>query len=573
MHLPRRKKRPSKIKSNNNNSSNGNTNKQTIDGSNAVDESDRRHGDESESRHVDESESHTPYEDDEAQDMYNDEKKDDDKGDDHHHDDDDDIELSSFDNDSYSEPSRAKRKGGIRKGLMKIKLRRKNRGNKDHDGSSLSDQRGSKPPLSPRRASRPVMSGLAAGHGVNNAPRRSSLSILEDMKVQLALEDDQSNNGPSDSVSGGDQSSHRRSRRPSIFGGMKHSSADSRDGTGHQRKTRRASLFGGAKGSVDGSSDAGSLPGHRKPRRSSLFGGMKEPSEDAEGIMHGAQRKPRRSSLLGGMRGSTNQDEGEVMIANLRPRRSSLFGSMKEPNGGHPMIVPGHSRRASLTMLGEVHQHIDDHSQSVDTSIAERQSNKSPRQRRRRMSITGMFKMKRNRGGGSKGGNDLEDASLVSGSVDMDQSFNVSNLAHDRPAARAARRYSHQVASSSPMGNSYHHSESTNNFEESQNSSNSQNWDEILTDMHRQSTRGGLLLQPSPQTRTPTIPANGRASRRFSTATIPIDAPPLTSTPEEPVASKANPPKLSYFLEQVERQKERTKQLQMQRETGNATIS
>lgn len=594
MHLPRRKKRPSKI----------NNTKKATEGRNAVDESDRRQGDESESRNVDESESHTPYDDDDdddQQDMH-DEKKDDYKDDDDQDDDDDDdVDLSSFDNDSASEPSRTKRKGGIRKGLLKIKLRRKNKNNRD--GSNLPD-RASKPPLSPRRASRPVVSGLAAGHPMYNPPRRSSLSILDDMKEHMAIEDDQSHNEQGDL--GSEQRGPRRSRRPSLFGGMK-TSTQGGDGTGHQRKVRRSSLFGGAKESVDGSSDAGSISGHRKnrrsslfggmkdsvdgssdagsfsaqrkPRRSSLFGGMKEPSDHTEGIIH---RKPRRSSLLGGMKGSTKGDKDEVVIANLRPRRSSLFGSMKEPEAGVHTIAPGHSRRASLTMLGEIQQHVDDHSQqhvddhsqSVDTtSIA----TKSPRQRRRRMSITGMFaKMQRNRGG-SKGGNDLEDASLVSDSVrshDFDQSFNVANLANDRPAARGAQRYSaHQVASSSPMGNSYHHSESTNNFEDSQNSSNSQDWDKILSDMHRQSTRGGLS-QASPETSTPTVPANGRASRRFSTATIPIDAPPLTSTPEEPpVQSKANPPKLSYFLEQVERQKERTKQLQMQRLTGNATIS
>ena len=91
-----------------------------------MDESDRRQADDSESRFVEESESHTPYDDDDPQDMLDETKADDDK-----HNDEDDIELSSFDNDSATEPSRSKRKGRIRRGLLKIKLRRKNKKNSE----------------------------------------------------------------------------------------------------------------------------------------------------------------------------------------------------------------------------------------------------------------------------------------------------------------------------------------------------------------------------------------------------------------------------------------------------------
>ncbi len=587
IHIPLRKKRRPK--------------KKKGEGLSAVDESESQNApDESESRHMDESDSHHhDYDDVSAPDSDDEDKA---------ADEDDDIDQSTNGNDSMSERSSSKRSGRIRRGLIKLKLRRKNTGGSSNEQapSSRNDtSRGNKPPLSPRRKARHSVAGLTKEKPMFPHPRRSSLSILEDMKEHMPQE-----NGHIDSEI--EPIIHRKPRRPSVFGGTKDPTEESQGSThSSQRKPRRSSLFGGMK---EPETNGTEHVIHRKPRRSSLFGGIQEPTEQTNGgaptfhrktrrssLFGGAKdqsddtdtvgsaqvvhRKPRRSSLLGGMKQSSVETNGGEQLNHRKPRRSSLFGGMKEENGGAP-VVPHRNRRASLTMLGEIKHHpADDTAEnmadvSVDhasetTSIRDQQISKSPRRPRRRMSLTGILAPLKNRRnhGGSKGGQDLEDASMISDSIrsnDLDQSFSISPLVESHK--RGGRRQPLPLSSSTGSGGSQQQgSESTNNFEDSQNSSNSQNWDQILADMHRNSVRGMWNASPNPHSRTPTNPTN-KTARRFSTATLPIDSPPLTSTEEEPVEKK-HPPKLSYFLEQVERQKERTKQLQVQRETGNATIS
>lgn len=602
IHIPlRKKKRRPKTK--------------TGEGLRAVDESENNdYVDESESRNHD-------FED--GKDSDDDNSDDDDDDSNHDLDEDDDIDLSSHENDSVSQVSRSNRSGRIRRGLLKLKFRRKSSNDSIDLSSSTKNDAGHKPPLSPRRTSRPVLVGPTAGHPKFRAPRRSSLSILEDMKQHMPDEHGHVESvgesvvhhrprrpsifgtmkeQPTNGAEYGAETSQRRGRRSSLLGGMKDNGLESGENNVH-RKARRSSLFGGMKEPSEEAS-VGSSVAHRKPRRSSLFGGMKEPSEEASVEASVTHRKARRSSLFGGVKEQSNDSVNGDRLVHHKPRRSSLLGGMKaeseERNNGNQVVrrhprrssffgaateqeqaeVAAHprNRRASLTMLGEIKDHTADHepdNASAAKSITDQQYAKSPRQRRRRMSLTGMFaplKGRRNRGG-SRNGNDMDDASFISDSVqskDFDESFRVSHLVQSGTNTSGGRRYSaHAVpASSSSIGSQQQGSESTNLFDESQNSSNSQNWDQIMSDMHRHSVRG--TWQASPNMRTP--PHHAKASRRFSTATLPINSPPLTSEQEVP-AEKKGPPKLSYFLEQVERQKERTRQLQTQRETGNATIS
>jgi hypothetical protein len=323
------------------------------------------------------------------------------------------------------------------------------------------------------------------------------------------------------------------------------------------------------------------------------------------------------AGVIGGNDGVTNHQQPQINKSKTT-RRNSLNNVVERRVGagviGGKPVKHRRQRRSSLSVLEELHHEPD--IEKADAVNAEPPSPST--RRRRRISMKTMFKplklRRGRRGGGSRGSGPGDDSSIshsiISDSVrsnpqnGFDESFQVSQLAHHPQPHRSPRhdmRRHSSVARVDPAAisdsnrssdsntNRTRNIENSNqNFEDSNNSNNSSDpledstdWTKIMHDMHKQSSRGLGLV--SPIAKTFTSPQKSKATRRHSSFGASLPAPPLAASSPKRAESKPGvvikkqeqekAHDLSFFLDQVERSKERTRRLQMQRKAGNTSVS
>lgn len=248
--------------------------------------------------------------------------------------------------------------------------------------------------------------------------------------------------------------------------------------------------------------------------------------------------------------------------------------------GGFP-VVHKHPRRSSLSVLEEMQEHTPANFQYTTETTDETLIQTPPKRKPRRLSLKSILsplKIRRRRGGNNSTGDgsrkgDLSDSSGNLTNSDMDQSIN-SPLKD--PKRRIPRRHSSGGDFFSHPSNQFLLEDDLESYEDMHDSgmsttSNNESfdWNAILTNIQKNNNSG------TPQSRSPK-PA--RVSRRHSSAMGLPQPPLLLSDAEANDAKGAREPtprkeqSLSYFLEQVERQKEKTRRLQMQRKAATASV-